>query len=196
MELALKYIDFEATKYDVQKAIEAVLHGPDLYDPEDPANKGRVPNFSVKLHESTAGRLHNGEGTLGLPTRRLGERFLDWLRDPKHRKDGIRVCGRKLYISRSQTRMTDEHQQHLEHAIYIAPEQEKMRQEILYHLSERLRVARVQFGAWYRPPPVGGKVQNRIFSVEYECDYAEKSEAWVEVIYDHKLIKIEVCRRA
>ena len=192
MELALKYIDFEATKYDVQKAIEAVLHGPDLYDSEDPNNKGRVPNFSVVLKESPAGRLHAGEGTLGLPSRRLGERLLDWLREPAHRKEGIRVCGRKLYITRSQTRMSEEHRQILENAVYIAPEQEKTRQEILYHLQEHLRVARVQFGTWYRPTPAGGKVQNRIFSVEYECDYTERSEAWVEIVYDHKLIRIEV----
>ncbi|VDB94968.1 unnamed protein product [Peniophora sp. CBMAI 1063] len=195
MELALKYIDFEATKYDVQKAIEAVLHGPDLYDPEDPNNKGRVPNFSVVLKESHVGRLHAGEGTLGLPSRRLGERFLDWLHDPAHRKEGIRVCGRKLYISKSQTRMSEEHQQILENAVYIAPEQEKRRQKILHHLSERLRIARVQFGTWYRPTPVRGKVQNRIFSVEYECDYTERSEAWVEVVYDHKSIKIELGSR-
>jgi hypothetical protein len=45
MEIELTRISFEADVYDVRKAVAAVLHGPDLFDPNDRENKGRVPNF-------------------------------------------------------------------------------------------------------------------------------------------------------
>ena len=194
MEFVIAHIDFNATKFQVQKAIEDVLHGPDLYDPDDPKNKGRVPNFIVQLNESDIGRLHNGSGFLTLPSNDLATRFERWFRDPANKKTGIRVLNRKMHFSRSPRKIYPQKRQILENAMYIGPEQEEKRESILAETSTQLRVARVQFGVWHRPPtPKGGKIPDRIFSVEYERDYSVNSAAYLEVNYEHKCIRIEVC---
>jgi RNA-dependent RNA polymerase len=189
MEIDFKGVDYAASKFDVQKAIQDVLHGPELYDPEDPKNKGRVPNFMLKMNMSTWGPEHDGTGVLILP-RQLGDRFLEWF----FNKNKIIVRGHKLRFYRSARKVSEEEKQILDNALYIGPEQEQTRWLILAHLQTRIRVARVQFGVWYRPESQhpGGKVMDRIFSVEYERDYTEKSAAYVEIVYDHKLMKLEV----
>jgi len=77
MELELKYVDLDADIYDVRKAVEEVLHGPDLYDPNHKDNKGRKPNFMVLMNKSPAGRIHDGKATLRLPAK-LGSRLFRW----------------------------------------------------------------------------------------------------------------------
>ncbi|KAI0029218.1 RdRP-domain-containing protein [Vararia minispora EC-137] len=191
MEFEISCVDFNATKFQVQKAIEQVLHGPDLFDPNDPRTKGRVPNFLVNLTASEAGGEHNGHGTLTLPSRRLGEAFATWLRDPANKK-GITVLGRKLWFKRTKRRVWDEKKKVLENAPYISPEQEEKRFRILNELQTRLRVAKVQFGIWYRPKQTGFTIPDRAFSVEYQRDYTSHSAAYIEAVYDHKLLSIEL----
>jgi RNA-dependent RNA polymerase len=194
MEFEILRIDYGATKFQVQKAIELVLHGPDLYDPTDPRYKGRVPNFVVFLNASKVGGDHDGTGVLTLPSRRLGERFATWLYDPAHKATGIRVAGRKLWFKRMHRIVLEEKRKLLESALYIGPEQEERRYYIIAECQTRLRVAKIQFGIWYRPTQTGSSVPDRAFSVEYERDYTSSSAAYIEAVYDHKLINIEVSR--
>ncbi|KAF8260153.1 RNA dependent RNA polymerase-domain-containing protein [Lactarius quietus] len=71
MEIDLNWIGHDANVYDVRKSVELVLHGPDLYDPNDGENNGRKPNFQVVMGQpESAGRLHNGTATLHVPTER------------------------------------------------------------------------------------------------------------------------------
>ncbi|KAH9014013.1 RdRP-domain-containing protein [Lactarius hengduanensis] len=147
MEIELKRISFDADVYDVRKALELVLHGPDLHDPNDSENKGRKPNFLVVMGESpwTAGRSHDGTATLRVPAK-LGSRLLQWNRE----SDGhnIVVCGRPLRIFDAQRKVPHDVKQILEKAYYIDTDQERLHNQKGEYASQiRLRVANVQFGS-------------------------------------------------
>ncbi|KAI0263469.1 RNA dependent RNA polymerase-domain-containing protein [Gloeopeniophorella convolvens] len=151
MELEIKRIDFNADSYDVRKAVEVVLHGTDLYDPHDTKNKGRKPNFQVQMGESPAGRHHNGTAILRLPQATLGRKLLRWVHDAP--SNNIVVNGGPLRVFNSHRRVAPDIQQTLEKALYIGPEQDKAREDIIRKAYEvRPRIAKIQFGVWYRPP--------------------------------------------
>jgi hypothetical protein len=189
MEIDINAIDFDADVYDVRKALGLVLHGPDLYDPNDPKNKGRKPNFEVVLGESPAGGLHNGTGILRVPTT-LGNRLFQWSNDSG--KNKILVKGRALRLFRTTRKVSQAKKQVLEKALYVDPEKEKQRKDIESRARDaRFRVAKIQFGVWHRQlnsPPTNG----RAFSIEYERNFLSKSAAYISVVYEHKLIRIDV----
>ena len=190
MELELKWIHADADIYDVRKAVQDVLHGPELYDPNNKENKGRKPNFEVVMGISPAGRIHNGTAALRLPVR-LGQKFFRWYRESEEHR--IVVKGRpvqKLY--RSDNDVPPDVKQVLEKALYIDPEQDKRRTQIEDRAhSVRLRIAKVQFGVWYKPSDSPGA--GRSFSIEYEREFISQSAAYLYVVYEHKLIRIDVC---
>lgn len=189
MEIDIKAIDFRADVYDVQKAVEDVLHS-DLYDPNDPINKGRKPNFEVVLGESPAGRIHNGTGTL-LVTFVVGSRLLKWINESD--KNKIVLNGRALRLFRTSRKVSAAVKQRLEKAIYVGPERERHRKEMESRARDaRLRVAKVQFGVWHRQPNASPH-EGRAFSIEYERNFLSNSEAYITVVYEHKLIRVDVC---
>ena len=189
MEFELKWIDIDATIYDVRKAVQEVLHGPELYDPNNKENKGRKPNFEVVMEKSPAGRIHNGRALLRLPGG-LGNKLFGWYRDSEEHR--IVVKGRPLKMFRSYNHVPGDVKQVLEKALYIDPEQDKRRTQIEDRAhSVRLRIAKVQFGVWYKPSNSPGA--GRSFSIEYERDFISQSAAYLYVVYEHKLIRIDVC---
>jgi RNA-dependent RNA polymerase len=189
MEIDIKAIHFDADVYEVRKAVELVIHSPELYDPNDPNNKGRKPNFEVELGESPAGRIHNGTGILRVPVR-VGNQLLEWLRDSASNK--ILVKGRALRLFRTPRKVSPLVKQRLDKAFYIGPENEKKRKIIEDQAREaRLRVARVQFGLWHRSLNTP-RNQGRAFSIEYERDFLSQSAAYIYVVYEHKVIRIDV----
>jgi RNA-dependent RNA polymerase len=188
MEFDIKAIDFDADVYDVRKALELVLHGPDLYDPNDPRNKGRTPNFEVVLGESPAGRIHNGTGILRV-TNFVGNNLHRWIKDSNENK--IFVKGRALRLFRTSRQVSPLVKQQLEKALYVGPEKEKQRETIENQTRPALRITKVQFGVLYRKPKSPPN-HGRAFSIEYERDFLSQSEAYVSVVYEHKLIRIEV----
>jgi RNA-dependent RNA polymerase len=73
----------------------------------------------------------------------------------------------------------------------IDPDQDQIRTQIEEHARQvRLRIAIVQFGVWYKPPD--SPSTKRSFSVEYERDFLHNSAAYLHVVYEHKLIRIDV----
>jgi RNA-dependent RNA polymerase len=187
MEFDIKAIDFGADVYDVRKAVELVLHGPDLYDPNDPKNKGRKPNFEVILGESPAGGIHDGTGILRV-SNIVGNRLHRWIMD----KNKILAKGRALRLFRTSRKVSPLVKQQLEKALYVGPEKEKQRKAIESQArGVRPRLAKVQFGVWYRQPNSPPN-HGREFSIEYERDFLTNSEAYVSVVYEHKLICVEV----
>jgi RNA-dependent RNA polymerase len=189
MEIDLRRIDFEADIYHVRKAVELVLHGPDLYDPNDKKYKGRKPNFEVVMGKSPAGRIHNGSATLRVTTD-VGERLLKWGRGSD--KNNIVVHGRALKMYNAHRNVPPGVNETLEKALYIDPEQDKRRTQIEEEARlVRLRIAQVQFGVWYKPSNSHAS-QSRTFSVEYERDFLCQSAAYISVVYEHKLIHIDV----
>ena len=188
MELELKRIDFDADIYDVRKAIQEVLHGPEFYDPNDKDNKGRKPNFQVVMGKSPAGRSHDGSAALRLPAK-LGLQLLRWYRESeKHR---IVVNGRPLRLFRTDNRVPSDVKQALEKALYVDPEKDKLRTQTEDSArAVRLRIAIVQFGIWYKESDFPGT--GRSFSVEYERNFLSHSAAYLFLEYEHKLLRIDV----
>ena len=186
MEFDIKSIDFDADVYDVRKAVELILHGPDLYDPNDPKHKGRKPNFEVILNESPAGRIHDGTGILRV-TNIVGNRLHKWIMDSN--KNKIVLKRRALRLFRTSRKVSPLEKQQLEKALYVGPEKEKQRKTIEFKAREaRPRLSKVQFGVWHRRQNSHG----REFSIEYEREFLSNSEAYVSVVYEHKHILIEV----
>jgi hypothetical protein len=85
MEFEIAGIDSRANKYEVTKAIAAVLHSEEFFtSPDD--SRPRPMNFQVTLEEPTVlGPLHNGRGKLCIPTKRDGQLFSKWTRLPKNK---------------------------------------------------------------------------------------------------------------
>ncbi|KAF8486749.1 RdRP-domain-containing protein [Russula emetica] len=191
MEIELTRISFEANVYDVRKAVADVLHGPDLFDPNDRENKGRVPNFDIIMGISPAGRIHNGKAILRVASN-LGRRLLKWSRDS--RDHNIEVKGKPLRIFNLYTSVPPDVKQTLEKALYIDPEKDRLRSQIEEEVGlVRARIAKVQFGVWYRPSD--SPSPRRTFSIEHERDFLSNSAAYIYVVYEHKLIHIDIGQR-
>jgi RNA-dependent RNA polymerase len=190
MEFELTDIDFDADIYDVRKAVQEVLHGPDFFDPNDKDNKGRKPNFEVVMGRSLAGRIHNGRAALRLLTT-LGTRLFTWYKESEGHR--IVVKGHPLRLFKSYTPVPPDVKLVLEKALYIDPDQDKIRTQIEERARQvRLRIAKVQFGVWYKPLDSPGP--GRSFSVEYERDFLchWHDAAYLTITYEHKLIRIDV----
>ncbi|KAI0251717.1 RNA dependent RNA polymerase-domain-containing protein [Lactifluus subvellereus] len=180
---------FDIKRYDVRKAVELVLHGSEIYDPNDKRNKGRKPNFEVVMGKSRASRIHDGTAVLRVPTE-IYYRFLRWKR--RSDKNDIVVHGRALLVSGTPRKAPPGVEQVLNKALYTGPEKDKLREQIR-DLARQVcsRVAQIQVGVWYKqenPPPN----QGRTFSVEYERVFPRHSAANISIMYDHKLIRIEI----
>ncbi|KAH9066234.1 RdRP-domain-containing protein [Lactarius vividus] len=189
MEIELKRISFDADVYDVRKAVELVLHGPDLYDPNDRENKGRKPNFFIEMGESPAGRLHNGTAILRVP-HKLGSRLLRWSWESKDHN--VVVCGQPLRIFNAHRKAPFDVRQTLEKARYIDPDQDKLHTQKKEYASQiSLQVANIQIGVLYREPS-GPQSQRRAFSTEYEREFLRHSAAYITVVYEYSHIRIDI----
>jgi RNA-dependent RNA polymerase len=188
MEIELTGIDLDADVYDVRKAVATVLHSPDLYDPNDRENRGRVPNFQVVLGMCPAGHLHNGNAYLRVGSK-LGRRLIRWNRQSD--ENNIVVKGCHLKVLRFSNSVPLDVKQVVEKGLYIDPEQERQQSQIEEQARlVRLRIAKVQFGVWCKPSNT--RAQRRAFSVEYERDFLSNSAAYINLVYEHKLIQIDV----
>jgi RNA-dependent RNA polymerase len=189
MEIELTRISFEADVYDVRKAVAEVLHGPDLYDPNDKENKGRVPNFEITMGKSPAGRIHNGKAILRVGSN-LGRRLLKWSRESGDH-NYIEVKGDPVKIFNLFKSVPLDVKQTLEKALYVDPERDRLRSQIEEQAQlVRARIAKIQFGVWYRPSD--SPSPRRTFSIEHERDFLSNSAAYIYVVYEHKLIHIDV----
>jgi RNA-dependent RNA polymerase len=189
MEIELKRISFEADVYDVRKAVALVLHGPELYDPNDKKNNRRKPNFEVVMGTSPAGRIHNGTAILRTTTE-VGHQLLRWCRESD--SNNIVVDGRALRIFDVHRKVPPDVKETLEKARFVDPDQDKRRTLIEDRARQvRLRIAQIQFGVWYKPSNSPTN-QGRTFSVEYERDFLQHSAAYISVVYEHQLIQIDV----
>lgn len=145
MEFDIRNLDTLATKYDVMKAIQAVLHvcpGPFVTDEEQ-----RPPNFDVTLHKSdVCGFENNGAGLFTVP-KSIGKKFDRLCRNGEI---AIFVKERKLkFISKGITSRRDL-QITLDKAPYVDPEIDRQRQNILNLLHDGFTVLKVQIGQHLR----------------------------------------------
>lgn len=69
MDFDIANVDFEASEYEVTKAIAAVLHTDDVFLPREA--EGRLLNFKVKLNPQNVGVRNDGTGILTLPSHKV-----------------------------------------------------------------------------------------------------------------------------
>ena len=135
----------------------------------------------------SAGRLHNGTAILRVTTG-LGLRFLQWIRESDDHN--VVVCGCPLRISNAHRNVPLDVKLTLEKALYISSDKDRLyAQKEDYCGQVRLRIAKIQFGVWYRDqnaPP------NRAFSIEYEQEVLNQSAAYITIAYEQGLIRIDV----
>lgn len=189
MDIEIFYIHRDATHFEVVKAIEEALHGRDLFDRDDPKTKGRPHNFQIRLNANTAGGIGNdGTGVLTVAPREVGSKFLQWLREDKSHI--VRVLEKKMYFARLEQPPYKDIAQTLERSVYVGPEKQLEREEILRKLDQVLRVAKVQFGIWFKEDDLPDTA--RSFSIEYERDLVKSSAGLLDLVYDRKMVRIEV----
>jgi RNA-dependent RNA polymerase len=194
MALELKFIDRDADICDIYEGVVRVLHGPELYDPNDWRNKGRKPNFEIVLGESPAGRTHNGSALLFVPVE-VGRCLFRWLWESRSNTIVVGDSRRALRVFSTSHEVPPNVKYKLEKALYVDPRQVKERQKIEDKARQpefRLRIAKVQFGVWYTQPESNSLSNNRTFSVEHEREYLNQSAAYLHIVYERRLICIDV----
>jgi hypothetical protein len=138
---------------------------------------------------SPAGRVHNGTAILLVPVW-VGKRLLRWYWDS--RENVIIVKDRALLLFDEFGEVPPEVVYRLEKALYVDPRKEQRRRRLEDTAREvRLRIAKVQFGVWCTVPDPLPK-QGRSFSVEYEREYLSQSAAYIYLVYEDRLICIDV----
>lgn len=187
MELEVTHVHFDATVWDVKRAIGNVLHGPDFYDSNDP--KVRPINFKVQLNRGPGGVRNDGTGTLTLPSPRVGDKFMKLLY--RYKKLTVSVQGKKLGFRKTNKPIDHKVSQILDKTPYIQPELEEKREEKLAKLDVALHIHKVQIGVLYlrfEDPPSA----HRRFSTEYELSYKHKGAGVVSFEYVQKLIRVQL----
>ncbi|KAJ8457282.1 hypothetical protein ONZ45_g18370 [Pleurotus djamor] len=186
LQLTIRYLDRDSNKWDVTRAIAAVLHSDEFSRTELGERK---VNFEVMLNPSKAGGVGNdGTGKMIIPNSSIANRFLRWVKD------------RPLKMGKAKLRFYPEgvplnwKQQTLARTPYVDPNVEEQHERITRNLSDAIRLDAIQFGTYYRPAyPSSEKdpLAPRAFSIEYEKDLVSNI-GWLRFAYDHKLLYIEV----
>jgi RNA-dependent RNA polymerase len=190
MEIGIAHIPHRAGRWDIVRAIAEVLHSSEFGN--------RKENFDIELAKSSVTEYRNGgTGTLTLPSRQLGIKFLRYtdendirIEDPDNRRK------KKLkFYGKGSERLNKATIERLEKVPFVDPDKEEKHQEILAKLTHQFRVDSVQFGIFYRdtyPRSPNEPLQHRSFSIEYKQDLLGDNTGWLEFKYDHKLLQITV----
>ena len=187
MNIGFKFAPNERSQWDLTRTFADILHS-DSFAPR--AEDERLINFRVKLNKNPAGGVQSdGTGTLILPSEKIGNKLLGYLRN-----NPLKIDKKKLKFFRERDppeglALT------LEKTPYVNPDLDEEREKKICALETRLRVDIVQFGIFYRltyPSKDDEPLRPRAFSVEWEGNYAKHSIGWLTFEYDHKLIRITV----
>ncbi|KAH9945818.1 atypical/PIKK/PI4K protein kinase [Epithele typhae] len=143
---------------------------------------------STAYDEFQRGAQNDGTGSLILPNRKLGDKFMKLVCEEKK---AIVLNGRKMRFYRSKSKPGRGLKETLEKTPYLQPELEEKREEKLRRLDMALYVDKLQFGIFYRPPG-SPMTASRVFSNEYEVSHNHRGAGLLWFEYDHKLIRIQV----
>ncbi|KAG7448123.1 RdRP-domain-containing protein [Guyanagaster necrorhizus] len=185
MNIHLNYLPTTVNEWDVTRSLAKVLHSDEFHPVHE---NERQLNFKVKLNPSKMGGVRNdGTGFLQLPTEAIGRKFLRWAKETP-----IRIEGKKIKVY-GKGHIRDYEALTLQRTPFVNPDIEEEWKDKCRQLDLRIRVDAVQFGAYYRPSyPTSPKqkLASRVYSIEWERDYAVNSAAWLKFEYEHKLIRI------
>lgn len=192
----MESIDFIATRYEVTSKLAQILHDPELFcfrhaNADTPfLNLGpaerRPMNFQVVLNEGNSGVRNNGTGYLTVPDVKIGQRFLNLIRQ---KKIAVKINGRKIFFKNSHRRPSFGLLQTLKKVPYQDPSIDRERDDKAMMLDCDFRVDKLKFGVWSRRPApnIFG-----IFCSEWEREYTSIGNALMRIEYEHKLIRIQL----
>ncbi|CCM00004.1 uncharacterized protein FIBRA_02029 [Fibroporia radiculosa] len=186
MEVELADVSFTANEWDVKRAIGKVLHSDNFFNPTDP--KDRPANFKITLNPGHGGVQNNGTGTMTLGSRKIGDKFLRWLRGDGN---SVLLHDRKIRFFRGKHKPPLALTQILDKAPYLDPEIEEEREDKLRKLEVSFHIDKIQFGVFYRREGSQRGV-SREFSNEYEISHVRQGAGILWFEYDHKLIRIQM----
>jgi hypothetical protein len=145
-------------------------------------------DFEVVMGKSLTGCIHYGKAALRLLSM-LWSRLLIWYKGSD--EHSIVVNDRALEPLKTDDPVPPDVKQEPEKSLYVDPDRDKIRTQIEERSSQaRLRVAKVQFGVWYKPSD--STDTRRSFSIEYERKFPHKSAANLYLVCERRLICIDV----
>ncbi|KZT06990.1 RdRP-domain-containing protein [Laetiporus sulphureus 93-53] len=186
MEISLSNIAFNASVWDVKRAVGKVLHSEEFFNPTD--SKDRPANFMVTLKRGRGGVENNGTGTMTVGSRKIGDKFLKWIRAEGN---FISINDSKICFYRSHNMCKRRKIQKLEKVPYVSPDVEEEKEEILRKFDVSLHVDKIQFGVFYQLPG-SSSTASRAFSCEFEISHKNKGAGLLRFEYDRKLIHIQM----
>ncbi|PIL35600.1 RNA-dependent RNA polymerase [Ganoderma sinense ZZ0214-1] len=186
MNIQLEDIPKNAQKWEVKEALSQLLHyHPDFRDPS--ARDTRLLNFEVSLEPSHNGLASNGKGTLTLPHKTIGDKFLHWAR-----RNAVYVNRRKLWVCSSNVPVKRGLVEALNRTPYLDPKEQAERQEKLEQIRQiRIVLEAVQFGVYYHRPE-DPATANRYFSIEFDIYREDTISGELLFDYNRKLFRVEM----
>ncbi|KAJ2933930.1 hypothetical protein H1R20_g3155, partial [Candolleomyces eurysporus] len=182
MDINIFFIPRNQNKWAVTRALAQRIH-------EDESSERKV-NFKVNLNPDEVARVgHNGKGTLTLPSKSLGSRFLNEVRNNPVELPDADGSVRKLRFNKSNKPPRKDVTETLEKTLFVSPDVEEKHSKIVADLEAPVRLESVQLGLYHRPNGSSG----REFSIEWPPrddreSYTAASNLKFE--YDRKLIRI------
>ena len=169
MDLKIYSVPFSASKWEVTRAIAAVVHSEGF----DPSGDARKPNFEVYLS--------NGSGFLTFETAFIGRKFLAHVSNSPIRMGGMIL----KFKEREMTLKSLELAEKLRKTPYVDAEIVENRAGKIYALDHDLLLQTVQFGFLHYPSEKGSLV----FSEEWENTSAGNC---VRLDYDRQAFEVKV----
>lgn len=179
IELEIVNVPTHINEWTVTREVAKVLHSDDF----GTFGGGRLLNFRVRLRKTDGGMRNDGTGTLALPVRKSGYKFLEFVRG-----EPIKIEGRKVKFYISNRSLSKEWLQTLSKTPFVDPDLEEEHENTLRALEGELRVDVVQFGVFFRETYPS---KSRSFSIEWERKFIE-SNASLSFEYDHKVVLLKV----
>jgi hypothetical protein len=162
-----------------------VPSSPNDPEPNDPGGQNQASGLRSSSSDGPAGQqARNVSSAQRVTAASLWQRLFQIIRYPP--ENNLVVGKRTLRPVSSQLRLD------AKQMTYTGSGQAKRRAEI-ERLAKQLRprIAKVQFGVWYRRPDALLS-QRKTFSIEYERDFLRNGVACIDLIYERSLFRINV----
>jgi hypothetical protein len=164
---------------------------PSFMIPMTRRHKGRKPNFEIVPWRESCWPDPQWNVLSFVSPSKLGGVCSDGSWESPNNTIVVGKSSRALRAFSTDHKVPPEVNYRLEKVLYIDPSKEKERKEIEDKARQvRLRIAKVQFGVWYIRPESNS--HGRTFSVEHEREFINQSAAYLSVVYERRLICIDV----
>ncbi|KZS90023.1 RdRP-domain-containing protein [Sistotremastrum niveocremeum HHB9708] len=181
MNIQMDGIEHRVTSRELTRALANELHSDKF------SRRPRPMNFSVDLKEGNSGLRNAGHGILILPTRSIGERFLE-ATTRKEQPIKVVLNGRTIRFRRAdKPDPPTDVVTVLKKVPWIPPEVSSKREETLKALDHDIQINKVEFGVIDKEHP-----RQRIFCVEWQRHLIDSDYCVLSIEYQYKSIRIRI----